>query len=67
VEQGEASALDVPCAVDAILAPLSIDLYLYQRGELGYEPERIAAATRDVIFGGLRVRTDPLVEDIDEA
>ena len=67
VQQGEAPALDVPCAVDAVLAPLSIDLYLYQRGELSYEPERIAAATRDVIFGGLRIRTDPVRGDIDEA
>ena len=59
VVQGEVRALDVPGAVDAVLAPLSIDLYLYQRSELGYEPERIAAAARAIIFSGLRARTAP--------
>jgi len=54
VQQGEAPALDVEGTVDAVLAPLSVDLYLYQRRELGHSPERIIAALRRLLFVGLK-------------
>ncbi len=53
VKQGEAHSLDVEGTVDAVLAPLSVDLYLYQRRELGHSPERIIAALRRLLFVGL--------------
>lgn len=56
VEQGETEPLDVDGTVDALLAPLSIDLFLYQRDELGYTPERTVAALRHLLFHGLRAR-----------
>ena len=54
VEEGEARPLDVEYAADALLAPLNIDLYLFQRHELGMQPERIAAALRGLLLHGLR-------------
>ncbi|CAA9461427.1 MAG: Transcriptional regulator, AcrR family [uncultured Rubrobacteraceae bacterium] len=47
--------LDVECLSDTLLAALNIDLYLYQRHQLGMERERIVAAVRSVLEG-LRVR-----------
>ena len=53
--EGEAVAsLDVECAADAVLAPLNINLYLYQRHELGMESGRITAALRGLLLDGLR-------------
>lgn len=52
--QGETGELDVDATVDAVLAPLAIDLYLYQRHTLGHPPERITAAVRRLLFAGLR-------------
>lgn len=57
--QGETAPLDVEATAAFVLAPLAIDLYLYQRDELGYTPERIVAALRRLIFDGLRLRPDP--------
>ncbi len=54
VQQGESGALDVEACVAAVLAPLSIDVYLYQSRVLGYSPERIIAALRRLLFDGLR-------------
>ena len=42
---------------DAVLAPLNIDLYLYQRRELGMSPERITSSLRDLLLNGLRGRS----------
>jgi len=56
VERGEIPPHDVACMADLVLAPLAIDLYLYQRREQHYPPERIAAAVRLLIFNGLRAR-----------
>ncbi|MGB3683434.1 MAG: TetR/AcrR family transcriptional regulator [Rubrobacteraceae bacterium] len=56
VERGEIPALDVEYVSDAILAPLNIDLYLYQRRELNMEPERIVSALLDLLLCGLRDR-----------
>ncbi len=53
VQGGEIAPLDIGCTADAVLAPLSIDLYLYQRRDLGYEPERITASLRRLFFQGL--------------
>lgn len=47
--------LDVECLADTLLAALDIDLYLYQRHQLGMERERIVGALRSLLEG-LRVR-----------
>ena len=58
VEEGEVAAeLDVGCIADAILAPLNIDLYLFQRGELGMERERIVQALHGLMLDGVRERS----------
>lgn len=54
VGEGETPPLDVEYAADAILAPLNIDLYLFQRHELGMNPERITTALSKLVFDGLR-------------
>lgn len=46
VALGELSGLDTAFTADAILAALAIDLYLYQRTELGFTPERITQAVQ---------------------
>ena len=38
----------------AVLAPLNVDLYLYQRRELGMGRGRIVAAIRGLLLDGLR-------------
>lgn len=53
VDRGELPTLDVEYLSDAILAPLNIDLYLFQRHELGMSPERIASSLRDLLLNGL--------------
>lgn len=47
--------LDVECLADTLLAALNIDLYLYQRHQLGMGRERIVGALR-VLLDGLRIR-----------
>ncbi len=54
VGEGEIPPLDVEYAADAILAPLNIDLYLFQRHELGMQPGRITTALNRLILDGLR-------------
>ncbi|MDQ4106999.1 MAG: TetR/AcrR family transcriptional regulator, partial [Actinomycetota bacterium] len=54
VGEGEIPPLDVEYAAGAILAPLNIDLYLFQRHELGMQPERITTALGRLILDGLR-------------
>ncbi len=47
---GEVSLdLDVECLTDAFLAALNIDLYLYQRHQLGMERERILEGIRSLL------------------
>ena len=41
-QNGEAEKLDIPYLVDAILAPLAADLFIYQREVLGFELARIS-------------------------
>jgi hypothetical protein len=47
-------ALDLECAADNLLAALNIELYLYQRRELGVGCRRISAALGPVL-NGMRV------------
>lgn len=55
VEEGEArETLDVEGVAGAVLAPLNVDLYLFQRRELGMKRGRIVAATRGLLLDGLR-------------
>ena len=55
VDEGEArESLDVEGVAGAVLAPLNVDLYLYQRRELGMERGRIVAAIRGLLLDGLR-------------
>ncbi len=57
VEGGEAGeTLDVEGVAGAVLAPLNVDLYLYQRRELGMERGRILAFIRGLLLDGLRRR-----------
>lgn len=52
VEGGEISAeLDTECLADTLLAALNIDLYLYQRHQLGMERERIVGGLRSLLNG----------------
>jgi AcrR family transcriptional regulator len=46
--------LDVDCLADTLLAALNIDLYLYQRHQLGMERERIVGGLRSLL-NGLRI------------
>lgn len=55
VNTGEISNdLDIGHLSDAILAPLNIDLYLFQRRELGMDPEHITQSLSRLLFDGLR-------------
>ncbi len=53
---GECPPLDPDVLADAILAPLDIALYLYQRRALGFTLERITAAAHQLLLEGLRAR-----------
>lgn len=62
IGEGEISPLDVEYAADAILAPLNIDLYLFQRHELGMNPERITTALSRLVLDGLRGDREKKIE-----
>jgi AcrR family transcriptional regulator len=57
IAEGEAASdLDVEYAADFVLAPLNIDLYLFQRHEIGMEPVRITSVLRGLLLYGLQAR-----------
>lgn len=63
VDEGDAATeLDVEYAADFVLAPLNIDLYLFQRHELGMEPVRITGTLRGLLLDGLRGEAGRLPE-----
>lgn len=45
---------DLESVPDAILAPLNIDLYLFQRRDLGLAPDRILDSLQALLLDGLR-------------
>jgi AcrR family transcriptional regulator len=54
VEGGEIPDVDTESLPDAILAPLNIDLYLFQRHDLGLEPDHILRSLQTLLLDGLR-------------
>lgn len=55
-QNGETGDLDIPYLVDAILAPLSADLFLYQREALRFDLKRISRGLRQLVLEGCRKR-----------
>lgn len=52
VEQGELIPdLDVECLADTLLAALNVDLYTYQRQELGMDRDRVVVALHALLDG----------------
>lgn len=54
VAQQELAPLDVTFTADALLSALAVDLYLFQRRERGFTPERILEGVRRIFVDGLR-------------
>lgn len=54
--RGEVRPLNPAVAADVLLAPFAIDLYQYQRHDLGLSSAAILATARDVMLSGLRSR-----------
>lgn len=53
-QQSEIHDLDIPYLVDAILAPLDADLFIYQREVLDFDVERISQGLRRLVLDGCR-------------
>ena len=53
-DRGEIRSLDLRIAPDLLLAPFAIDLYQYQRNELGLSSADLLATARDLVVNGLR-------------
>lgn len=53
VTHKELPALDITFTADAILSALAVDLYLFQRRERGFSPERILQGVRRIYVDGL--------------
>jgi AcrR family transcriptional regulator len=52
-KNNEAEGLDIPYLVDAILAPVNADLFIYQREVLGFDPGRISDGLRGLVLRGI--------------
>ncbi len=57
VTQRELPALDVTFTADAILSALAVDLYLFQRQERGFSPQRILQGVRRIYIDGLTAQS----------
>jgi len=53
VTRQELPALDITYTADALLSALAVDLYLFQRQERGFSPERILQGVRRIYVDGL--------------
>ena len=53
-QNGETQDLDILYLVDAILAPLNANLFIYQREVLGFDVERISRGVRRLVLHGCR-------------
>ena len=53
VARHELPALDITYTADALLSALAVDLYLFQRQERGFSPERILQGVRRIYIHGL--------------
>lgn len=59
IANGELPELDIDYMAEVLLAPLAIDLYLFQRHELGFSMERIRQSLSALVFTGLNRATPP--------
>jgi AcrR family transcriptional regulator len=57
VAQRELPALDVTFTADTILSALAVDLYLFQRLERGFSPQRILRGVRRIYIDGLMAQS----------
>lgn len=57
IEQKEIAPLDIEYSANTLLAPFTIDLYLYQRYELNFTAQRISTGAKRLLFQGLRLRS----------
>lgn len=60
-QNGETQELDILYLIDAILAPLNANLFIYQRDVLGFEVERISRGIRHLVLHGCRTVTPTAV------
>lgn len=55
-QNGETPDLDIPYLVEAILAPLNADIFMYQRQVLGFDLARISRGLRWLVIEGCKIR-----------